>query len=254
MLNRLIATLSLDETSLSRVAGIIEKDPVLAGNVLRMVNSALYGRLGRVHTVRHAVSLLGMERLRNVTMGLASFRAWNNVPVAAGWSMREFNRHSVSVAILADLIAQRGKLPCAESAFTAGIFHDAGRLLIAAGLRREHAEIEWLRKESGRPRDECERQVVGWTHADLSADALAEWKLPDPIRAAVRYHHDPDSDPDSGNGLCLSRILWAADHYVNASGDDAGLRSVLEMLGLQQERTRILESFRAELSAIRSFF
>jgi HD-like signal output (HDOD) protein len=49
VLNRLIGVLCREDASLSRVAGTIEKDPVLAGNVLRMVNSALYGRLGRVH-------------------------------------------------------------------------------------------------------------------------------------------------------------------------------------------------------------
>lgn len=247
VLNRLIATLSLEDVSFSRVAGIIEKDPVLAGNVIRTVNSAMYARLGRVSTVRHAVSLLGIEKLRNLTIGLSSFRMWNNVPAAEGWSMREFNRHSVSVAILADLIAQRANLSCAGIAFTAGLFHDIGRLLIASGLRLEHAEINRFQRESGRARIECEKEILGFTHADLSAEALAAWKLPEPVRVAVLHHHDPAADP-------LSRVLWAADRFVNAERDDDGLKTVLDDLGLRQQGALILESFRAELSAVRNFF
>lgn len=255
VLNRLIRMLCLEDASLSHVAGIIEKDPILAGNVLRMVNSALYGRLGRVHTVRHAVSFLGMEKLRNVVTGLSSFRMWNNVPAADGWSIREFNRHSVSVAILADLIAQRARLAFAESAFTAGLFHDAGRLLIASSLRTEHAEIQRRMQEPGRKRTDCEREVLGWTHAELSGDALAEWKLPDVIAAAVRYHEDPEADPgaqDSGVP-CLSRVIHAADDFVHPESGREELPKLLEDLRLVEDMPRILAAFRSEMSAVRDF-
>ncbi|HVT93321.1 MAG TPA: HDOD domain-containing protein [Bryobacteraceae bacterium] len=253
VLNRLIGVLCREDASLSRVAGTIEKDPVLAGNVLRMVNSALYGRLGRVHTVRHAVSVLGMERLRNAVIGLSSFRMWNNVPAADGWSVREFNRHSFSVAILADLIAQRARLAFSESAFTAGLFHDAGRLLIASSLRSEHAEIEGRMQEPGRKRTDCEREVLGWTHAELSGDVLAEWRLPEVIAAGVRYHEDPEADPGAqeGGAPCLSRVINAADDFVHQERGREELPKLLRELGLVEDMPRILAAFQSEMSAVR---
>jgi HD-like signal output (HDOD) protein len=77
--NRLLASLANEDTPLGEIAGIIEKDAVIAGNVLKLVNSAMYGRRDSVTSIRHASSLLGINRLRNAVLGLSLARMWNNV-------------------------------------------------------------------------------------------------------------------------------------------------------------------------------
>ena len=77
ILNKLLATLADEDVSFARLAELIEKDTVLAGNVLRLVNSALYGRRGTISSVRHAVSLMGVVKLRNSAMTLSVSRMWS---------------------------------------------------------------------------------------------------------------------------------------------------------------------------------
>ena len=71
ILNRLIASLANEDVSFAKIADLIEKDTVLAGNILRLVNSALYGLPGTVNSIRHAVSLLGINKLRNAALTMS---------------------------------------------------------------------------------------------------------------------------------------------------------------------------------------
>lgn len=264
VLTRVIATLASEEVSFGKVAEVIEKDTVLAGNVLKMVNSALYGFQGKVNSVRHAVSLLGIMKLRNATLSLSVARMWSRVKTAPRWSSARFNLHSVAVAILADLLSQRLPVIYAEGAFTAGLFHDLGQLLIAVGLREEYIEIMALFGEGGRTLSECQEQVLGFGHAELSAEALAVWNLPLSIQTAARYHHAPDDDPTlaARGEIRLSRIIASSNVCVHLLGmpvdvveqQEGDPKVVLRSLDPNLDVNSVLENFDTELAAIRRYF
>src|SRR2546430_13581322 len=76
VLTRLLATLADEDVSFGELAAIIETDAVLAGNLLRVVNSPLYGRMSAINSVRHAVSILGSIKIRNLVLGLSVSRRW----------------------------------------------------------------------------------------------------------------------------------------------------------------------------------
>ena len=121
ILNKLLASLAQDDVSFVKLGDLIEKDPVVAGNLLHLVNSALYARRGSINSVRHALSLLGINKLRNVVLGMSITRMWNQVKTPASWSMARFNMHSAASGILSDLLAQRLTVHYAEGAFVAGL-------------------------------------------------------------------------------------------------------------------------------------
>jgi HD-like signal output (HDOD) protein len=264
ILNRLIASLANEDVSFAKIADLIEKDTVLAGNILQLVNSALYGLAGTVNSIRHAVSLLGINKLRNAALSMSVARMWSQVKTPPGWSMANFNQHSVGVGILADLLAQRLDVAYAEGAFAAGLFHDLGLLLVAIGLHDEYKQIALLCQQSKKWAQEYEMQVLGMTHAELSADALAQWNLPEEIQTAVRYHGSPEQDPTAVEvgQLALSRVLNAADRYVKGTGVFVSLfeapsedaPAVLEQLGLGERLPAILTEFDNEFTAIRAYF
>src|ERR1051325_1273541 len=134
VLAKLLATLSDDNVSFGELAGIIETDAVLAGNLLRVVNSPLYGHIATINSVRHAVAILGSVKIRNLVLGLSVSRRWAGAHVPGQWNARQFNAHSLAVAVLSDLIALDAPVPYPEGAFTAGLLHDIGKLLIAIAL------------------------------------------------------------------------------------------------------------------------
>lgn len=261
ILNKLLATLANEDVSFAQLAELIEKDSVLAGNVLRLVNSALYGRRGTINSVRHAISIMGLAKLRNTAMSLSVSRIWHQVSAPADWSPAVFNLHCVAVALMADLLAQHTESEYPEGAFTGGLLHDVGMLLIAVGLREEFQQTRKQYLAGGRPLADCEREILGLDHAELSAEALSQWNLPMPIQQAVRYHHQP---PPSNDGVVpLARVLEAADllaRQLKISAQDwlratAGEpQETLATLGLGEAAPAILEEFDREFRAMRVFF
>ncbi len=266
ILSRLLATLAAEDVSFAALGELIEKDTVVAGNILHLVNSALYARRGTIGSVRHALSLLGVNKLRNAVLGMSIARAWNRVKMPASWSMMRFNMHSAAVAILSDLLAQRVRVEYPEGAFVAGLLHDAGRLLIAMALPRENALILERRAQCQNGGGdlsmiECEREVLGFTHAELSAEALKYWKLPEEIQIAVRDHHSSPAESISGL-IPLSHVVDAANQFTNSSGlsillhnTDSADASAVELLGLDAEKLQtLLAEFREENNAMAVYF
>lgn len=253
-LNRLLASLAGENVSFAQLGDLIEKDTVVAGNILHLVNSALYARRGTINSVRHALAILGLEKLRNAVLGMSLTRMWSKLPVPGSWSMARFNLHSAATALLSDQLAQRLPVEYPEGAFVAGLLHDLGRLLIALTLTGEYQQVVELQRSSGQPLLECEREVLGFTHPHLSADALACWNLPEPICTAVLHHHDP------GEKLSLARVVGAADQHVDSSGvavgeEDCDGSAGLQTLGLDEETTtKILREFQAEFTVMSQFF
>ncbi len=289
IMNRLLASLAGEDVSFVKLADLIEKDTVIAGNLLHLVNSALYARRSTVNSVRHAVSVLGIAKLRNAILGMSVAGMWNKSRMPAAWSMKRFNMHSAAVALLSDLLAQHARVNYPEGAFVAGLFHDLGRLLIAAALPQENTRI-WQRLEAASSTTissanqaansstlvECEEAILGFTHADLSAAAVAFWKLPWPVQAAVAGHHGPWTGPWNGEGqpaggpegsadgeIALGQLVGAANQYVNSTGNSvstdvragAADPDAIKALGIPLERlTRLLTEFQEEYKTMMQFF
>ncbi len=235
-----------EDVSFFELADLIEKDTVLAGNVLRLVNSALYSFQGTVNSVRHAVAILGLNRLRNVGLSMSVARMWIQVPGPAGWSPARFNLHSVAAGLLADLVAAAHEVEYAEGAFVAGLMHDLGKLLLAKGLPDEYAAVRRMVQAERRPWIECELEVAGISHAELSGAALERWRLPLPIADAVSRHHEPDG---------AGRLSWAvakADAGANALGHAILPPAAPE--DVPAEIAAVREQFEAEFEALKTFF
>ncbi len=261
IIGRVLATMANEDVSFGALAELIEKDAVLAGNVLRLVNSAAYGRSGTINSVRHAVSLVGLGKLRNLVLGMQISRLWSRARLPASWCVADFNLHSVSTAVLADLLAQRLRVTYPEGAFAAGLLHDLGKLVIAIALLGEYQAIERLFALGGATMEECEMEILGMTHAQLSAAALAQWNLPGPIVTAVAHHHS--GAIASKGAVELGDLVQAADKAANqfgylispttaeASGDP---RESFSTLGLADGAAPVLHEFQSEFETIRTCF
>lgn len=256
-----MATLAAEDVSFAKLAELIEKDTVLAGNVLRMVNSALYGRRGAINSVRHAVSLMGLVKLRNSVMSLSISRIWSGARTPKGWSAAQFNLHAVATAVMCDLLAQRGPIAYPEGGFVSGLLHDLGLLLIAISLPVEYEAIRQLHDQDGLSIEDAEMEVIGLDHSEISAAALADWNLPEPIQKAVRYRRQPERQ--TGEQIPLSRALRLAEQLVECRGipvlpndhepadDTAG---ALATLGFETDPDQLLADFDREFEPMRSFF
>ncbi|MGQ9633828.1 MAG: HDOD domain-containing protein [Bryobacteraceae bacterium] len=262
VVNLLLAKLSCQDVRFSEVSELIEKDTVMAGNLLRVANSALYGFAGTINSVRHGLAILGIEKARNVVLAVSMTRFWRRDPEAEGWSGTAFNLHSTAVAVLADLLVQYVPAEYPEGAFTAGLFHDLGKHLAASALPKEFAAVQRAVQSGGASFEETENFHYGILHPELSAAALERWNLPPPIADAVRWHHLP-RPADKPGCASLSLILHVAGACVNSLGYGfassnaracSSPEEALAPLSLGDQLPRLLDEFRTEVEILRGFF
>jgi HD-like signal output (HDOD) protein len=249
-----------------QIAAIIEKDSVLSGSVLRCVNSAYYGLPSRVSSIRHSVTLLGFATVRNLALAFSMRQMLAKPKLPSTTIFADYSQHALGCAIMTQFLAHYTRTQDPEAAFAAGLFHDIGKLLIFSTLPEMIAVLVEHWEENGGDFEEAERELLHVTHSELSGIVLGKWKLPQTIRDACRYHHDPDSCPGEANGEnrpTLGHLVHAADLYVKSYGleilpsdkrpsepPDEAFRNI----GLADNLPELLERFKAEFQSIRDAF
>jgi HD-like signal output (HDOD) protein len=228
------------EPSVQAIAEIIGRDMALTAKLLQLVNSAFFGAHWRAATALQAIHLLGTELVQTLVLSFGIIRQLElGMPVGA------FNRclqNGMQTAAAARIIAGDLGLTkrAIDEAFTAGLLHDVGRLILSTSFVKTDREIAKLCREAGAKRCDIERQRLGATHAEIGAYLLALWGLPDPIIEATAFHHQPDG---AGRTVSVTTAVHAACALI--SGAECALdEEYLEAIGL----TGRLAGWKAALS------
>ena len=264
VLNRLIATMGDQAASLQEIAKIIQADPVIAGQVLQVANSALYARCATVASIPRAVALLGVNKLRNIAIAMSLTRTLRMVHRVPGWSNQRFNLESLTCALICDALARRLPIPDPEAAFAAGLLHHLGTVLIVFALPEKYAAITNGSHANGTSILDREREIIGVTHAELSASALRQWNLPESISSAAEHHHDPEGEKSrlKPGEIGLSLAIACADEYIGGSRSrearpvetgpqfQAGPLEPFKPLGIKLVSAGFLENVDSELKII----
>jgi putative nucleotidyltransferase with HDIG domain len=184
--------LSDPDVSFDELAKVIEYDPGLTANLLQLANSAYFGWSGKIKTVKDAISRLGTNRIFQMVLCM-SVAPLVRKPVK-GYDMESNGlwKHSIAVAICADQLARILRIPNSEEAFTAGLLHDMGKILLGTFVEVDDQPIKDLVKTESLSFNEAERRVLGIDHAEAAAELLQYWKLPENVVAAARWHHSPE--------------------------------------------------------------
>jgi len=141
LMAQLLAQLTRRDCEILDLAQTVERDPLLSGQILRLANSAVFGRLRPVASVRHAIAMVGIGAMRKFVLASSISNLFSRTKVPANFSVRRFNVHSVATATLVELLSEEVPFEASEDAFLAGLLHDIGKLLIAVSLPRQYDEI-----------------------------------------------------------------------------------------------------------------
>jgi HD-like signal output (HDOD) protein len=168
------------------IAKIVQRDPAMSAKVLQLVNSAYFGLSRPLSSVAQAISYLGLDLLKGLALTLNVFAATEARP-PVGLSFEKLQQTSIMTARVAKFMV--GDPKEGEAAFTAGLLHDIGRMILALTQPARFGEIVKVTRESGLPFHQVERELLGATHAQVGGYLLGVWGLPLPIVEAVAYHH-----------------------------------------------------------------
>lgn len=210
VVRQLVQSLNNPNADYSDIAKKISADQTLSLKLLRLVNSAHFGLSRKVASVNEATVMLGMARLK--TLVIASGFA-NSAKDVDGLDIKKFWSESFQVATLAKWFAERSNSVDPDIAFTAGIIHNIGRLLLHLAQPNRAKAIQTLVEESRVSRTQAEMERLGFTTQDAGQALLDMWKFPTELGLAVKQHKRPLIHDDP---LPLSAVLNLAC-YVNAA-------------------------------------
>ena len=194
---QLLSLLEDTTTCAQRVQEVIERDPSMTANVLKLANSAYYGVRRTISNVREALVMLGNRAVTTLAFATGMAPVLRHDLVAYGLDRDEYWRHSVIAAAAASRAADLcGNGRWRTQAFTAGLVHDIGKLVIDATLVVRSEEL--LVDTVGRDLRTRERNLLGFDHAEVGAALAEAWGFPEILVAAVGFHHDPTRAPEPG--------------------------------------------------------
>ncbi len=206
---RLNQLMQSPEASATEIARIIESDQALSSKVLRLVNSSFFGFSRRVTQISHAVVLLGFNTLRNTVLSISVFESFKSNDNEV-FDRREFWRHCIATGLIAQTLARSLKIEQVEEAFSGGVLHDLGKLVLDQFLPEPFAQIIDLAREQRCPILEAERSILGTDHTEIGEYLMERWNLPHVLIEMVALHHTPSvmrSNPTLVSVVHIADIL-----------------------------------------------
>ncbi len=187
---RLMEVLSHPRAGSADIAGVISEDAGLTMRLLKVVNSAFFSFPRPVEDVAQAVRVVGTTQIRDLALATSVQAIFGPIPRELV-DVDSFWRHSLACGVTARALAARRGEHNVERFFAAGVLHDVGHLILFSHLPDQAREVIVRAHVSGRPLHECERDTLGYDHAELGHALMARWNLPVPFQEAVAYHHAP---------------------------------------------------------------
>jgi putative nucleotidyltransferase with HDIG domain len=205
--------LSNPQISAQEMATVIEKDQAIVPKLLKLVNSAFFGLSTKVSNLQHAIMLLGYNTVRNAILTISVIDAFSMQQKLAGFDMLESWRHAIGVAVMSRFLDQKLGAHNRENAFTAGLLHDIGKLIMAICFTDIFVEILQTMKSEGLSYLEAENRHTSMPHTRIGAFLADHWRLPEHLRNVIVYHHHPDQCPDEGHLVSIVHTANALIHY-----------------------------------------
>jgi len=197
----------LDDPNVT-VAGlgnVIIQDTSLTARLLKMVNSSFYGYEARVETVSRAVTVIGLRELRGLVIAASAVEMFSAIPEESLNKVR-FWRHSLYCGVIARLLAEQCNVLHSERLFVAGLLHDIGKLIIAQRMPEVTKMVLDETQLSLRAEIEIEKEMLGFTHADVGRELMTAWNMPETLINSVSHHHTPEIAENGVVETCLVHI------------------------------------------------
>lgn len=215
---RLNALLVDPDASTRDIAEVVSVDAGLSARVLRAVNSAYFGLRTRVDTISKAVSMIGTSELHSLVLTTSAAQAFKNISYKL-MDMETFWQHSVRAALAARGLAETSLKRHRERVFLSALMHDIGKLVLYHQVPGVSARILEAVAQ-GRPQEEVESSLLGFSHADVGAVLLERWNLPASLTVPVRYHHRFAEAPEYLQEAALINLGTRVADYMELEVDD----------------------------------
>lgn len=249
-------------SSAEDVAKFISRDVALTSKVLRLANSAFYGIPRTISSVNSAIVILGFNTIRSLVLSASVLKVFPAKPGLIAFDRKAFWKHSFMVGIASRMLAQiyrKKKLVDMETAFSAGLLHDIGKIILEQYANEDYLPVLKAAKEKGLPLFMVEKSIIGMSHADVSGMLVDKWQMPNELRIPIINHHAPLEDKASQD---MAGIVHYANHLCHIKGSGCMdnetfapfIQEIEAMLGLGVSQEQLLEELEKHILEAEPFF
>jgi putative nucleotidyltransferase with HDIG domain len=201
------------DVSTRELVDLIKHDPALTTKVLRLCNSSYYGLPRKINSIQESLVYIGTDTLVNFVLAGCLSTFYQQAQEGYGLEKGELWRHSVGCAIASSRIAAKDDPDAGGEAFTAGLLHDIGKIILNTFVGEEIEAILHKVENERLSFEHAERLVLGFSHTEAGARLAQHWNLPESLIDAIAHHQDPvNATVDKklvaqvhlGNILCIS--------------------------------------------------
>ncbi len=179
------------KTHILKIAEAIQNDVAITTRLLKMANSAYYAQGRKIVTILEALVLLGLNTVKDLLVAASTYKILNKKIEGYLLEKGDLWKHSLLCARASETLASEAEPLLKDKAYMAGLLHDVGKIILAHTVQEEFEEI-LLKVEGGSQSfDSAEKEVLGFTHADIGARVLQKWNFPEEIVDAIEFHHAP---------------------------------------------------------------
>jgi HD-like signal output (HDOD) protein len=203
-------------------------DQAMCVAILKIANSALYGRPKKVASLETAIVVLGFDEIRNIVLGKAAVTTFSDIFKTRRAALKHFWDHAFTCGLAARIVAEHLGLQSGQF-FIAGLLHDFGKLAMLLAFDRRYDPDRWLSEISTEASLAGEIELFSTTHAEVGGRLLHHWHFPDTLISALRYHHLPRQ---AGKLVGYALVVQLADFLAHCCAltedpDDDALKELL---------------------------
>ncbi len=250
-------------TSANDLNRVISLDPVLAAQVLKLVNSAYYSLANKVTSLTKAIILMGLNTVKNLALSMVVMDGLGGEGPSQAFSVDDFWTHSICVGVTAKSLAALKGIPVTrrEEYFVAGLLHDLGKIPINTRFPDDFYKALELSKVEHLPLHQVENRIFGIDHCLVGGMIADKWQLSGTINEVLCHHHDPNEANEEYSHMVA--IVAVGNIYSNfieigSSGgsvpEESIINYLLEKAGVSWDKlSELHETIVSEIEKARFF-
>ena len=211
------------DSDFKELANLFETDQAIAAKILKLANSPYYGYSGKITSIQRASVILGHKTLIELLTVIGTAGLLGNKLAGYWLDSGALWKHSLAVAFGARIIASKTEPSLSNDAFTSGLIHDVGKLILDQYIKERWELFEKFMADGEHTFLDAEKKILDLDHAEVASEVCKKWNIPETLTVAIRYHHHPSQS----NSSELAYIVHVADAIAMMTGLGLGIDGTL---------------------------
>ncbi len=205
---KILRLINEDTYDVSLLSAEIRQDQVLSARTLKLCNSAFFKKRKKIETMDHALVYLGQKVLVKFIISSALNTFFDQTGMGYSLCKGGLYHHAVGTAIIAEKIAEKTGKADMSLAYTGGLLHDIGKVLLDQFIQESLPLFYRQLFEQGKDFPEAEKRILGINHCDAGSFLAQQWCFPESLKEVIKYHHMPEN---AVQYKTLVHIIYLAD-------------------------------------------